>query len=840
MKTCCKCHKLILDDVYYCYYCGRKVEVSNTSVKHNNKRTQIVLSSLLCLLVIVLIAGTVIISTIASRKGETNSDGYSNQEKTAEYVYKGTDNQVDVIAGPNMSGARLNLSLKEFSNKVSKVYNKNSLDLTGETINFDLNLLWGNMVEEIVDTENETGCTFTTYTAFFCKDSIIKNGFISVSIMDNLISSINIIISDCDNDELIKVLRFFEVTIAQSLFGFDLNEAEHFIDLISVAVETAARNDKSNGIIYYNGIMYYINASHTEYGTIDSSVSFCPASEEYIQKLIADGNCGILRYNSKDWYEDMIDTGGSNSEKTEIDNIDMENEHLSSVGDVFTGKMSFRDGEYPDALQIEITQIELQKYNVDVYYDGVQHIDNGIGETQGDVLLINGTDRQTGEKISGRIEKSTIDSSYSFFLSNGYYRSYVVEYYPEDSDVLQQSLDESVSVSEYQNIVVNNQTGIKLTDNLISALQSYTQNVLNRNIQNSWASWEHLTNSELVNAYLLTRKTDNFLIPENYAGVVLKNSVEIRPYDVNYSTFVDYYYSILIENIETNPDGSIVDKAYCNSEPTCTVHVSSGNGHNNYYNGYQSLDEFKSIVINPLLSDYEYSAFSPDTPNYPPEYGKTENLKAAQNFPDIQEGDVFKNNELHSVTITGKYSDQYSVEIYIVRATCLSNLTGIVSGNRLLIYSNDGNTSGYLEFNGADYTLVFENASYPIKSGSAFYGFKSAMNNTPTEISSVDLCGRWNCPTANDFYMIIDKNENGLISGNVYTWLDTIPFTGYISVDTGMSTGYTYGNYNISLDIYPQYDNGQINRLYIYYHIYDEQFNSLFGTTGDTYLIREE
>ena len=230
-----------------------------------------------------------------------------------------------------------------------------------------------------------------------------------------------------------------------------------------------------------------------------------------------------------------------------------------------------------------------------------------------------------------------------------------------------------------------------------------------------------------------------------------------------------------------------------------------------------------------------------------PSVNERQETTVAVQFPELQVGDIIQNSDLHTVTITSKYDNCYSFEISIIRATVISDLSGIVTGNRLGFISNDGKTNGYLEFDGEKYTLFFDKAGYPIGNGSIYYGFKKTGNKKVlVEENSVDLLGRWNCPTSSDFYVIIDKNENGLISGNVYTWLGAIPFSGYCDLQygdylnfaSGMVLSYNYDDYNIDLQLHTQYVDGQISKLGIQFNVYDKQYNTVFGTTGNTYLIR--
>ena len=172
------------------------------------------------------------------------------------------------------------------------------------------------------------------------------------------------------------------------------------------------------------------------------------------------------------------------------------------------------------------------------------------------------------------------------------------------SDSENTAVNNNVSAVTYGPTEVETKQDI-ITDKLSNALLSRTCEVLSFNVQTTWAESETLKNSEFIGAYFLSAKSDS-TSPENYAGVVLKNTVEIRPYGSKQKTIVEYYYSILLEDIKSNPDGSYEVESRNYSEPECTVKITD-NGLYNYYNGYHSLNEFKTVLIDPLLDDYEYS-----------------------------------------------------------------------------------------------------------------------------------------------------------------------------------------------------------------------------------------
>lgn len=204
-------------------------------------------------------------------------------------------------------------------------------------------------------------------------------------------------------------------------------------------------------------------------------------------------------------------------------------------------------------------------------------------------------------------------------------------------------------------------------------------------------------------------------------------------------------------------------------------------------------------------------------------------------FPLLSQGETLQNSDGHTIIIKDFDGYSYSIEITIIRAISL-DCTATMVENRLYFsaVNIDAVFDGYIEYNGQDYTLVFENSGWPLENEKVFYGFYKQSG--PVTVDSSFYIGTW-VPEYDGLQLSIESYDGQVMQGNVSTHVGTIPFSGFFDSDSGLYTSYSYGNYLIDLGLYQYEFNGEIS-LEIDYAIRDQDWNSIFGTTGGTMLYK--
>ena len=204
-------------------------------------------------------------------------------------------------------------------------------------------------------------------------------------------------------------------------------------------------------------------------------------------------------------------------------------------------------------------------------------------------------------------------------------------------------------------------------------------------------------------------------------------------------------------------------------------------------------------------------------------------------FPQLSVGAVLKNGDGHTITVTGIYGSDYYIDISIVRLTTL-NCVGTITGDRMNFVSDvaSGSISGYIQYNGWDCTLVFNSDNFGLNAD-PFAGFYLQPEETTVDTSF--YIGTWATTYDTDgLQLTIDSFDGQYMQGTIYTDLGAIPFSGYFN--EGLYASYSYGDYVISLCLFQNEYNGAISSLGIECSIMDQEWNTLYGTTGQTQLYK--
>lgn len=202
-------------------------------------------------------------------------------------------------------------------------------------------------------------------------------------------------------------------------------------------------------------------------------------------------------------------------------------------------------------------------------------------------------------------------------------------------------------------------------------------------------------------------------------------------------------------------------------------------------------------------------------------------------FPSLNSGEILQNGDGHTIYVNGFDGTTYSIEISIIRAIGL-DCKATITGDKMYFSSDEG-FDGYIQYNGQDYTLIFENSRYPLETEKIFYGFY--MQPESVSADSSFYIGTW-APEYDGLTLSIENFDGQFMQGSVSTYVGTIPFSGYYDLSSGLFASYSYGEYLVDLALYQSEYNGEISYLGIDYSIRDQEWNSIFGTTGGTVLYK--
>ena len=247
---------------------------------------------------------------------------------------------------------------------------------------------------------------------------------------------------------------------------------------------------------------------------------------------------------------------------------------------------------------------------------------------------------------------------------------------------------------------------------------------------------------------------------------------------------------------------------------------------------YNEAEKQADIMASPDLSEETPDINNEAVHNEPAD--STVYETSPTQFPNLNPGDYLENQDGHGITVNGFDGATYSINVSIVRAIGL-DCTATISGDKMYFSSvmPAGGFTGYIQYNGQDYTLIFENSGYPLEAEKEFYGFYKQEETS--SLNPSDYIGTWS-PGYEGLLLTIESFDGQLMQGTIYTDIGAIPFSGYYNA--GLYTSYSYGEYLIDLALFEHFFNGTLSYLGIECSIKNQNYDILFGTTGETKLYK--
>lgn len=135
----------------------------------------------------------------------------------------------------------------------------------------------------------------------------------------------------------------------------------------------------------------------------------------------------------------------------------------------------------------------------------------------------------------------------------------------------------------------------------VAQLCEIMDSVVEYNVSTSWGAAEHLDSSKYVGFYLLAAKDPN-VKPQNMLILVYQNAVSITIPREKVDYHLSYYYSLMFENVEICPNGSLNLGEY--QKPSDQVNADIPR-HHFYYLGHTDMEGLYRAMVTPYLDRYD-------------------------------------------------------------------------------------------------------------------------------------------------------------------------------------------------------------------------------------------